>query len=162
MKIELEFCEAEFAMNCVWHFCAHAMFSVPAQWTMWTPWTSCSLTCGPGGTRERSRNPIPGRHPTTEPEGDPSQSQECSTSSIPGWPTCPKPATYGIWEDWPPCPKTCFNEGSFPPLIERKRKCLAATLSSNADLNNNIVTCATLPEIRDRKICRIPPCPGEM
>ena len=127
----------------------------------WTEWTSCSRTCGPRGERHRSRSYIPGMFGAeSQPEGDQRMVQKCSTTTMPGWPTCPGIATHGRWGDWSECSQTCFKEGSFPPMTQRRRECIEATFSSDPDLNNNIVTCATLQDVKETKTCQIPACQG--
>ena len=139
----------------------HIVLSVPATWRDWTPWSSCSSSCGAGATRQKSRNFIPGRHEANHKpdKGKSEETQECST--IPDWPTCPIPARVGSWESWPSCSQTCYNEGSQDPLTTRRRECIDATLSTNDTFNTNIVTCNDF-ELSETKPCGILPlCPGE-
>ena len=37
-------------------------FSVAASWQPWGAWSSCTISCGEGGTRQRQRNFVPGRY----------------------------------------------------------------------------------------------------
>ena len=142
-------------------YCILVMFSVPAKWMDWTPWTACSPSCGSGATRQRSRGVIPGKHGANhEPAGNDKEAEDCSTLTIPDWPTCPVPARHGEWDSWSLCTQTCYDEGTFPPMTRRIRKCIEATLSSNPNLNLNIDTCATLPKISETHLCQIPLCPG--
>ena len=129
----------------------------------WKPWGPCSSSCGPGATRQKSRNFIPGRHGANpEPdEGNSEETQICSTQTIPDWPTCPTPANEGCWGEWTRCTQTCYNEGSQPPLMTRRKKCIAATLSTNAAFNFNISTCNNLQMPSETKPCDIPFCPGD-
>ena len=136
---------------------------MPAQWTPWTSWSTCSLTCGPGATRRRSRIFIPGRHGgKTNPDGALEETQDCSESSE--FPTpCPKPArASNSWESWSRCTETYYQEGSRPPLATRRRRCIHSTLSSNWKFNN-IANCSDLaPALpTDSKVCDIKPCPGK-
>merc|ERR1712105_547010 len=120
-----------------------------------------------GGFRNRSRDVIPGKHnlcnkANLKPdEGDSEETEMCSTLTIPDWPTCPIPARVGSWKSWSPCTQTCYNEGSRSPFMTRRRKCIEATLSTNADFNSNIVTCNDFG-LSETKPCGIlPHCPGE-
>ena len=126
----------------------------------WTPWSSCSSSCGPGATRQKSRSFIPGRH-GANPEPDKGNSEETQVCSlIPDWPTCPTPARYGSWGNWSSCRQTCYNEGSQSPLTTRSRECTEANLSTNASFNANIATCKDLL-LSETKTCGVPLCPGD-
>ena len=165
------------AAQCIGHFFSAnnselIVLSVPATWMDWTPWSSCSsscgfwsscsTSCGPGATRQKSRNFMPGRHGANhEPdEGNSEETQVCSTQTIPDWPTCPIPARIGSWESWSPCTQTCYNEGSRSPFMTRRRKCIEATLSTNNTFNTNIATCNDF-ELSETMPCGTPLCPGE-
>ena len=142
--------------------CILVMFSVPAQWMEWKPWTACSRTCGPGATREKSRIFVPGRNGApNRPRGNLKEIEDCSTSTIPDWPTCPEDALYGEWESWSPCTETCYEKGTQIPLKTRRRKCIKAIPSTNAAYNTDLVTCKDLPQIEpETDHCTI--CPGDM
>ena len=135
--------------------------SVLPEWRQWTEWGQCTRTCGPKGTRFRSRDYIPGRHGAEHqrPEGSKQDSQNCS--AIAGWPTCPRPSKQGQWGEWSQCTQTCYPEGSHVPMSERKRKCIEPIYSNDEDLNTNLATCETLPEIKEFRQCTIPPCKGK-
>ena len=45
-------------------------------------------------------------------------------------------------------------------MSERKRKCIEPIYSNDEDLNTNLATCETLPEIKEFRQCTIPPCKG--
>ena len=151
-------------------FNTNIVLSVPATWKDWKPWSHCSVSCGAGGSRHRSRGVTPGRHnlcnkANLKPDqGDSEETQMCSTETIPDWPTCPIPARIGSWESWS-CSQTCYNEGSpIPWTRTRRRECIEATLSTNTDFNTNIVTCndLQLSELSETKPCGILPlCSGE-
>ena len=140
---------------------------MPATWMEWSPWSQCSLSCGAGGFRQRSRDVIPGKHSLCNKanlkpdEGDSEETEICSTQTIPDWPTCPTPAHEGCWGEWTPCTQTCYNKGSQTPLMTRRKKCIEATLSTNVDFNSNIVTCNNLQRLSETKTCDIPVCPGD-
>merc|ERR1719458_1426462 len=96
----------------------------------WSPWSQCSITCGAGGSRHRSRDVVPGKHTMCSKanlkpdEGDSEETEMCSTLTIPNWPTCPTPAHKGCWGEWTPCTQTCYNGGPQTPLTTRRRECI--------------------------------------
>ena len=127
---------------------------VPATWMEWSDWSECSVSSG--ATRRRSRKVNPGKHnmcnkANMKPdEGDSEETQ-----------ICPQHAHEGCWGEWTPCTQTCYNEGSQTPSTTRRKKCIEATLSTNADLNANIDTCNDLQLLSETKPCDIPVCPGD-
>ena len=141
------------------------LISVPAQWTPWTSWSTCSLTCGPGASRRRSRTFLPGRHGgKTRPDEALEETQNCSESSeLKEFPTpCPKHAHMSqTWESWSSCTETCYPEKSQPPTKHRKRECMEATFSNNWKYNTNIFNCTDLSPVAENDICGTKPCPGE-
>ena len=57
---------------------------VQAKWLPWNQWTGCSVTCGQGGSKTRTRNFIPGRHGAeVKPKGEETETKSC------GWGQCP-------------------------------------------------------------------------
>ena len=134
-------------------------------WMEWSPWSPCTVSCGTGGSRQRSRafwhSGIPGKYNLCYMddnrelvEGYSEQTEVCSTQTITGWPTCPIPARIGgSWESWSSCSQPCYNEGSQIPLMTRRRECIEATLSTNTSFNTNIVTCS------DLQLSQTEPCP---
>ena len=140
-------------------------------WMEWSTWSPCSVSCGTGGSRQRSRafwhSGIPGKYNlchmdnNREPvEGYSAQTEVCSTQTIPNWPTCPIPARIGSWESWSSCSQTCYNEGSQTPFMTRRRKCTEASFSTNPDFNTMIATCDDF-ELSETMSCGTPLCPGE-
>ena len=66
-------------MNCFVLFCI-----VHGNWSDWSPFGTCSKTCG-GGTKNRLRtctNPAP-QHGGTDCKGSPIESMECNTHTCP-------------------------------------------------------------------------------
>ena len=144
---------------------------MPSSWTLWTSWSSCSQTCGPEATRRRSRIFTPGRHGgNTAADGDLDEVQYCAEKKERPIPTpCPIPArkSSSQWESWSACTETCYPEGSQPPMIERKRECIPATLvdttknKNHWTFNRNINNCSNIMDVTENKQCDIKPCPGE-
>ncbi|XP_068104784.1 properdin-like isoform X1 [Hyperolius riggenbachi] len=89
------------------------------DWTEWSAWTPCSVTCKTG-QQERSRtcsNPTPFCGGSCL--GDPKQVQPCDTNQI-----CPTHGQWGAWGGWEQCSATCVAEGSVIfPTQSRFRVC---------------------------------------
>ena len=61
------------------------LLTVDGNWTQWSHWSACSLSCG-GGTRSRTRtctDPPPSNNGKTC-AGEGSEQQGCNTQSCPG------------------------------------------------------------------------------
>ena len=143
------------------HGCKICLSIVAPKWLEWTSWTPCSSTCGLHATRKRSRSFITGRHGGDDkPSGNSEEVEYCSRYTMPNWGSCPVDARHGKWNPWPACSKTCFEEGSYPPTVERTKKCIPEIPSDNPDFNLNIITCDTLQEMKESKPCEILLCPG--
>ncbi|CAJ1335935.1 unnamed protein product [Effrenium voratum] len=69
----------------------------------WEDWSACSVSCGPGGNKTRSRQidgEVNGGAPC-DPAVPLHQSVECGTSG------CPRNCQWGDWGGWSNCSKTC-------------------------------------------------------
>ena len=66
-------------------------------WSQWSPWSSCSLTCGGAGSRTRRRSQA-GSRVCTEVEED---RQDCQTN------LCPLDCQLSVWADWSACSRSC-------------------------------------------------------
>lgn len=69
----------------------------------WDEWSTCSVTCGAGGNRTRSRKvdaEINGGAPC-DPAVPLQETVECGTSG------CPRDCAWGDWGTWTNCSKTC-------------------------------------------------------
>ncbi|XP_021367027.1 SCO-spondin-like isoform X2 [Mizuhopecten yessoensis] len=79
------------------------MCPIDGQWSQWTGWTPCSVSCE-NGTRTRSRqcnNPAPAHNGHSCPgEGD--SSEECTPGIM-----CPVDGQWGKWTEWSSCSVTC-------------------------------------------------------
>ena len=133
-------------------------FSVEATWQGYGAWSSCTVSCGEGGTRQRHRSFVPGRYgASAEPvDGQATQEEPCKNQ-----PSCPKNARLGPWGDWSSCTQTCYPEGDPIPLIERTRSCTEAKKSSDEKLNSDILLCKDLGALDEQKSCNIQACPGD-
>uniref|UniRef100_A0AAR2KJF5 Thrombospondin 2a n=1 Tax=Pygocentrus nattereri TaxID=42514 RepID=A0AAR2KJF5_PYGNA len=82
-------------------------------WSLWSPWSSCSVTCGEGViTRIRHCNaPIPQRG-GKDCEGEGRETQSCEAEP------CPIDGGWGPWSPWATCSATCGGG-----LKSREREC---------------------------------------
>lgn len=111
---------------------------VDGQWTEWSPWNSCSRTCGRGmqvSTRHCT-NPPPGRG------GEKCKGNHIKTKSCDG-PDCG--ASWTAWSEWSECSKTCFSG-----IEARTRSCQHSLTGLISD------SCIGSPQ--ERRICTREPC----
>ena len=141
---------------------SHSVFSVPAKWMDWSPWSQCSRICGSGATRQKVRYFLSGRHGAREkPVGSAEEIEECSTDTIPDWPTCPVVAKLGAWAEWSVCNKDCVKGGSARPMSSRQRFCIPEVPSTKEALNIGLKTCADLIYSKENRPCPVNFCPGK-
>eukprot|EP00058_Branchiostoma_floridae_P018788 XP_002604277.1 hypothetical protein BRAFLDRAFT_88566 [Branchiostoma floridae] len=76
---------------------------VDGEWSDWSPWSGCSVTCGSGTqTRDRScTNPAPA-HGGADCVGPDEEAQDCDTG-VP----CPVDGEWSDWSPWSGCSVTC-------------------------------------------------------
>ncbi|XP_048579839.1 uncharacterized protein LOC5504566 isoform X2 [Nematostella vectensis] len=75
---------------------------VDGGWSLWSPWTSCSASCG-GGVQRRTRacnNPSPANGGRSC-QGPREARQVCNVQN------CAVDGQYTPWSSWGPCTKTC-------------------------------------------------------
>uniref|UniRef100_A0A671N570 Thrombospondin-2-like n=1 Tax=Sinocyclocheilus anshuiensis TaxID=1608454 RepID=A0A671N570_9TELE len=101
-------------------------------WSLWSPWSSCSVTCGEGLiTRIRHCNaPVPQRG-GKDCEGDGRETQSCNTDP------CPIDGGWGPWSPWTKCSATCggglksrVRECNSPEPQHGGRKCLGDSIEN--------------------------------
>ena len=71
-------------------------------WMNWSEWTSCTVTCGVGGTKTRSRSCVP-----PSDGGLPCPSHELNIQRVDCIVTEDCPCKLGEWQNWGPCSKEC-------------------------------------------------------
>ncbi|KAJ8313206.1 hypothetical protein KUTeg_009242 [Tegillarca granosa] len=101
-------------------------FPVDGNWTDWTAWSECSVTCSADGSlvsgfTERTRNcsnPAP-QYDGRQCEGHENETNTCSTSSY-----CPVDGNWTDWSAWSSCSVTCKkDENEANGTIIRTRNC---------------------------------------
>ncbi|XP_060586718.1 coadhesin-like isoform X2 [Ruditapes philippinarum] len=119
--------------------CSKDNCPVNGQWTPWSTWTSCDVTCGQG-THLRSRtctNPVPAYN-GLDCTGDNLQSAECSKES------CQVNGHWAQWSSWTSCDVTCGN-GKYlrlrtctnPVPMNKGSDCIGETLQSSECSKDN-------------------------
>ncbi|XP_066440797.1 SCO-spondin-like [Eleutherodactylus coqui] len=114
---------------------------VDGSWSLWTPWSECSASCG-GGFQNRYRfctepSPSGGGLPC---EGPDREEQPCSLEP------CPEIGNWNMWSKWTECTKTC-GEG----VRLRSRTCNSPSPLGSADYCEGLST--------EMELCQLKPCP---
>ncbi|CAL1543550.1 unnamed protein product, partial [Lymnaea stagnalis] len=78
----------------------------------WSPWSSCSLSCG-SGTQWRNRSCVGPFYGGQNCVGDFNATQSCNVQS------CPVDGYYKNWSDWGSCSVTCGGGQQY-----RQRSCV--------------------------------------
>jgi len=78
--------------------------AVDGKWMKWSPWSSCSKTCGYGGSKTRKRKCIPPKNGGENCCGSPQETKKCSSK-----PSCYRPVDGGWrrWSEWSECSESC-------------------------------------------------------
>ncbi|XP_078378562.1 coadhesin-like [Oculina patagonica] len=117
---------------------------IDGNYTAWTEWSDCSVTCG-GGSQTRSRsctNPPPqngGKNCDELGPGD--QTQECNPDP------CPIDGNYTAWTEWSDCSATCGGGSQ-----TRSRSC------TNPPPQNGGKNCVELGPADQKEECNPDPC----
>eukprot|EP00747_Dinoflagellata_sp_TGD_P194570 gnl/TRDRNA2_/TRDRNA2_62128_c0_seq1.p1 gnl/TRDRNA2_/TRDRNA2_62128_c0~~gnl/TRDRNA2_/TRDRNA2_62128_c0_seq1.p1 ORF type:complete len:427 (+),score=58.70 gnl/TRDRNA2_/TRDRNA2_62128_c0_seq1:65-1345(+) len=78
---------------------------VDCKMSDWTEWGSCSLSCGPGGTRSRLRHPLQTALFSGQACPKKQESQACPQVF-----KCPVDCAWDEWEEWSECDLECWPE----------------------------------------------------
>uniref|UniRef100_H3AZK2 TIL domain-containing protein n=1 Tax=Latimeria chalumnae TaxID=7897 RepID=H3AZK2_LATCH len=143
-------------LNCTFHLCP-----VDGGMSLWSTWSTCSLSCGGLGQMTRSRsctNPAPANGgkgcsgPTAEIKY--CQTPECEKSSGPTVePTSSSPDSgegYGAWTSWTPCSKSC-SDPEYPAIKTRSRFCMPGMNCTGEPFQEKV---CNLPQCTDEAECR--------
>ncbi|XP_070582937.1 LOW QUALITY PROTEIN: SCO-spondin-like [Erythrolamprus reginae] len=119
---------------------------VKCGWSAWSPWTSCSRSCGVG-MRQRFRSPSnPAAANGGAPcQGDAQEVRECHTICAPEM-----ASLWSEWTPWSPCSKTCFYAPDLVGARKRFRHCNGTAQVAGCD-----------GETVQEEECDTPPCPVE-
>ncbi|XP_067333151.1 properdin-like isoform X2 [Channa argus] len=97
--------------------CSHQPYcSVDGVWGSWSPFTSCSITCGEGlqlSTR-MCNNPVP-KYGGRFCEGTSAKTTVCQSP-------CPVDGFWSGWSNWGECSSSCISQGRIPTRT-RQRSC---------------------------------------
>ncbi|XP_031561120.1 A disintegrin and metalloproteinase with thrombospondin motifs adt-1-like isoform X2 [Actinia tenebrosa] len=117
--------------------CGTNLCPVDGNWTVWTAWSSCPVTCG-GGSQSRTRkctNPEPANG-GQDCVGGNSETQDCGTK------LCPVDGKWSDWKPWSSCPVTCGGGSQ-----SRERTCTNPTPANGGKdcigENSETQACAT-------------------
>mmetsp|Transcript_25160 Transcript_25160/g.72526 ORF Transcript_25160/g.72526 Transcript_25160/m.72526 type:complete len:487 (+) Transcript_25160:3-1463(+) len=110
------------------------------EWSEWTSWTDCPVSCGGGKSSRRRNMTAEAANGGKKCVGDGSEEEDCKTQ------TCPVDCKWSNWGRWSECTKTCGN-GKMTRL---------RSVSVQKDFGGK--PCDGLPQ--DTKACDSSPCPG--
>eukprot|EP00928_Gymnodinium_smaydae_P006068 TRINITY_DN12111_c0_g2_i2.p1 TRINITY_DN12111_c0_g2~~TRINITY_DN12111_c0_g2_i2.p1 ORF type:complete len:727 (+),score=56.61 TRINITY_DN12111_c0_g2_i2:54-2234(+) len=113
---------------------------VDCKLTEWTPWSSCSVTCGSGFMVRSRAIDYPEKGGGKPCAGDFNQSRACSRQH------CPVPCVWATWSTWSSCTASCSGG-----TMKRTRGYLQPPLYGGA--------CSGTKE--NIKTCNLYPCPRE-
>ncbi|KAM4677962.1 LOW QUALITY PROTEIN: SCO-spondin-like [Discoglossus pictus] len=122
--------------------CQDIECKVDGNWTPWSPWSDCPVTCGTGiQIRTRACINPPPRNNGTDCEGSDTEQQECTNRACAVGALCD-------WSGWTPCSRTCGTG-----LRSRTWRCDCPVLESlDVPCNNS--------ESVQTEACYIQPCEG--
>ncbi|XP_019729253.1 SCO-spondin-like [Hippocampus comes] len=133
-------CEAGRLVNC-----SQARCNADGQWSLWTPWGHCSVSCGAGllsryrfcSSPQRSGNGLPCLGPNRE-------DKVCVTAP------CDRDGGWGSWSNWTQCTKSCGGG-----VQSRRRYCDSPTPEGEGNycegLGSELKACNTAH-------CPVAPC----
>ncbi|XP_058509001.1 properdin-like [Solea solea] len=88
------------------------------SWSLWSGWSSCSVTCGEGGVRSRDRVCSSPPECSLSCTGPSEEREACPTH------TCPVHGGWSSWSTWSQCSGSCVDDQSdYVPSKVRHRSC---------------------------------------
>ena len=121
--------------------CNQKKCPIPCILGGWSSWSTCTATCGGGGSRSKTRGVL--QYPTPDGEQCGALKETESCGSEPCAPVC----IVGQWQPWSPCTKTCGGGTQF------QTRTITSDGSSGAQCPSNTI------EYRD---CNTDPCPSAL
>uniref|UniRef100_A0A8C9YIB5 SCO-spondin n=1 Tax=Sander lucioperca TaxID=283035 RepID=A0A8C9YIB5_SANLU len=105
--------------------CDASLCVVTCNWSAWSSWSPCDVTCGPG-LQQRYRSQVnPAGAVRIQPcAGDSSEVRPCSSPCLPD-------GVRSDWTSWSECSKTCFNHVDDVGIRRRFRSCNHTVLPFN-------------------------------
>jgi len=83
-------------------FCKAGPTTKNYEWTSWSDWDECSVSCGGDGDQSRTRKCNPPKNGGYKcPSNTQSQTQKCNNGP------CPVNGGWGVWSEWSDCPVSC-------------------------------------------------------
>uniref|UniRef100_G3N7U1 SCO-spondin n=1 Tax=Gasterosteus aculeatus aculeatus TaxID=481459 RepID=G3N7U1_GASAC len=136
--------------------CDTSLCVATCQWSAWSSWSPCDVTCGLG-LQQRYRSPLnPAGAIRIQPcAGDSSEARRCSGSCFPGKPTVFKYGVWGKWTSWSECSKTCFNHVDDVGIRLRFRSCNHTLTAFNGTVEDS----ACDGDGEDQEPCNTVHCP---
>ncbi|CAL8400400.1 unnamed protein product [Gadus morhua 'NCC'] len=125
--------------------CTQLSCDVDGQWSLWTPWGQCSVSCGAGLQSRYRFCSAPPRSGSGLPcLGDHRKDQACVG------PPCDRDGGWGQWSNWTDCTKSCGGG-----VQSRRRECDSPAPEGEGDycegLGTEVTACSTLH-------CPVAPC----
>nr|XP_040023734.1 SCO-spondin [Gasterosteus aculeatus aculeatus] len=132
--------------------CDTSLCVATCQWSAWSSWSPCDVTCGLG-LQQRYRSPLnPAGAIRIQPcAGDSSEARRCSGSCFPVLPD----GVWGKWTSWSECSKTCFNHVDDVGIRLRFRSCNHTLTAFNGTVEDS----ACDGDGEDQEPCNTVHCP---
>jgi len=88
--------------------CTRESTCINGEWGNWGHWSQCSVTCGHGGTRHRTRfEKVQANHCGEPAPGDSSDYEACNAPNVCESMLGKQDCEFGQWQQWEDCSATC-------------------------------------------------------
>ncbi|XP_061877505.1 SCO-spondin isoform X1 [Entelurus aequoreus] len=129
-------CEAGRLVNC-----SQAICNVDGQWSLWTPWGHCSVSCGAGLQSRYRFCSSPQRSGSGLSCLGPNREDRVCVNTL-----CDRDGSWGPWSDWTECTKSCGGG-----VHSRRRECDSPSPEADGNYCEGLGT--------DIKACNTNHCP---